>query len=548
MLSSAAAAGGSGVAGAAESDAGTTGTADSASGKGKSPNVVFILSDQHNAKAMSCLGHPDVKTPHLDSLAADGVRFDACTTANPICTPSRVSLLSGQYCHNHGYYGLNGPTPQGLPSLPGHFRGAGYRTAAFGKIHCPGTWIIDDTDVFHDCTGTSVGGRSKEYAAYLAERGLTELEDHGGMREFGTRGNQTVDARPSKVSYRDGQEGWIATKSIEFMQECTSADTPFFLHVSFPKPHQCYTPAQEFWDLYDESSLTLPPNIDYPMDLKAPHLKAMAEHFRSGEWTLFEPRTFEAGRLRKLHGYLGCVSHTDHAVGEIVDWLDASGLADNTIVVYSSDHGDYACEQDVMEKAPGTCADAITRVPLIWRWPGAIRSGEVIGEVVETVDIANTLCALTGLPLMETADGQDLSAVLCDGAEAPTDRLGVTEFAWSKSVRKGPWRLVTYPREMFEDDYPDGFGELYNLDDDPWEMHNRYFDSGHAGIVRELERDLLEWLITTERPATIHGSKLSEQESPQNDVYYGHRLNKDMKMHYDRIKGAVKGGHFKNYQ
>ena len=425
--------------------------------KASGPNIVFILSDQHNAKVLGCKHHPDVKTPHLDRLAAEGVRFDNCTTANPICTPSRVSYLSGQYCHNHGYYGLSGPNPRGLPTVLGHFRRAGYRTAALGKIHCPENWIEDDTDMFHETAGCSVGGRSAEYAAYLEERGLTELEDHGAMREFGKRGAQTVDARPSKVSYRDGQEGWIATKAMEFMGACADAETPFFIHVSLPKPHQCYTPAQEFWDLYEESKLTLPPNADSAMELKAPHLRAMAERYRKGNWTLFEPKTFEAGRLRKLHGYLGSVSHVDHAVGEIMTWIDAHGLAENTIIVYASDHGDYACEHDIMEKAPGICSDAITRVPFLWRWSGHFKSGRVVDEVVESIDVANTLCALAGLPLLETADGRDLSGALEGKEELPADHLGVTEFAWSKSLRKGPWRLVTYPKEMFIEEYPDGF-------------------------------------------------------------------------------------------
>jgi len=103
----------------------------------KKPNVLFILSDQHNAKVLGHRGHPDVKTPNLDRLAAEGVRFDNAITQNPICTPSRVSYLSGQYCHNHGYYGLSGPNPNGLPTVLGHFRRTGYRTGAMGKIHNP---------------------------------------------------------------------------------------------------------------------------------------------------------------------------------------------------------------------------------------------------------------------------------------------------------------------------------------------------------------------------------------------------------------------------
>lgn len=499
----------------------------------KRPNVLFVLSDQHNAKLLAFKGHPDVQTPNLDRMAMEGVRFDNAITQNPICTPSRISWLSGQYCHNHGYYGLSGPNPKGLPTVLGHFRKAGYRTAAIGKIHCPENWVEADSDLFHETADCSIGGRSSEYAAYLEERGLTDLEDHAALNEFGDRGRQTVEGRPSKVSYEDGQEGWSVRKATEFMGQCSEDNVPFFVHVSLPKPHQCYTPAKRFWDLYEENKLTLPPNADYEMEGKAPHLRQAAEGWRNGEWQLFEPKTFEAGRLRKLHGYLGSVSHVDHAVGELLDWLDTNHLSKNTIVVYSSDHGDYACEHGIMEKAPGICSDAITRIPMIWRWPGQFKAGHVAEEIVETVDLANTLCALSGLAPMETADGKDISHLL-RGESGAVRPIGVTEFAWSKSVRKGKFRLVYYPRELFANEYPEGFGELYDLDVDPWEMRNLYFDPGYADVIREILQDLTDWLITTTRPATILPSVRAV--SPQSTLQYNNAVNADGKIHPDRIR------------
>lgn len=504
------------------------------------PNILFILSDQHNAKVLGHAGHPDVQTPHLDRMAAEGVRFTNAICQNPICTPSRVSWLSGQYCHNHGYYGLSGPNPGGLPNVLGHFRQHGYRTAAVGKIHCPEYWIEDETDCFHETCGCSIGGRSAEYGRYLEERGLTDLEDHGGMQEFGRRGTQTCDARPSKVSYEDGQEGWAVRRAMQFMDGCICAGQPFLTHVSLPKPHQCYTPAQRFWDLYDEGALTLPPSADYDMAGKAPHLRRAAQGWREREWQLFEPKTFEAGRLRKLHGYLGNVSHVDHAVGELLNWVRGSGAAGNTIVVYSSDHGDYACEHGIMEKAPGVCSDAITRIPFIWWAPGRFPAGHAAPEIVETVDMVNTVCALSGLPGMETADGVDISH-LVRGESGEVHRAGVTEFAWSKSLRRGKYRLVYYPPGMFAGTCPEGFGELYDLEADPWEMRNLYFEPEHRQTVRELERELLDWTVTTTRPATVHPP--TTYDSPQAQTRYGHTVNADGKTNPDRIR-PLAGGNY----
>ena len=298
--------------------------------------------------------------------------------------------------------------------------------------------------------------------------------------------------------------------------------------------------------MYDESKITLPPNADYDMSLKAPHLRRMAEYAKKNEWTFFEPRTFEAGRLRKHHGYLGLVTQTDFAVGQMLDWLREKGLEGDTIVVYTTDHGDYACEHGIMEKAPGICADAITRIPFIWRWPGRFKAGHAAKEIVETVDMVDTLCALCGLPRLETSDGKDLSPLL-SGEAREVHEIGVTEFAWSRSVRKGDFRLVYYPRDMFAAEYPKGFGELYNVKQDPWEMKNLFFDPTHAERIGRMKAELLDWLVTTTRTKTqLPGVRYT---SPQAVMRYKNATNPDGKFDTDRIRALVRRGglHDLNY-
>jgi len=232
------------------------------------PNILFIISDQHNAKVLGHAGHPQVHTPHLDRLAAEGTRCTNAITANPICTPSRTSFHSGQYCHNHGYYGLSGPNPGGSPSLYGHARAHGYRTAAIGKIHCPEGWLEADCDVFHETCHSSVGGRSEAYSAFLGER--EPLEDHMALTEFGianrSQGRQKMDSRPSPMTFDECQEGWIANQAIRTMDQSIAAGRPFLIQASLPRPHQCTTPCQEFWDRYDGVELAMPPNLDYDME------------------------------------------------------------------------------------------------------------------------------------------------------------------------------------------------------------------------------------------------------------------------------------------
>lgn len=234
-----------------------------------------------------------------------------------------------------------------------------------------------------------------------------------------------------------------------------------------------------------------------------------------------------------MRGYLGCVSQTDHAVGELLTWLDDAGLADETIVIYTSDHGDYACEHGLMEKSPGICGDAITRVPSIWRWPGRFPAGHVAKEIVESVDLATTLCALTGHEAMPTSDGCDLTPLLY-GGQKEIHQLGVTERAWSKSARKGRFRYAYYPTELFADQYPDGFGELYDVEADPWEMRNLYLDPKYAAIIGELREELFDWLVTTTRPRTLPGNVRFTGD--QAVTRYRNTSNPDGKIHPDWVR------------
>jgi choline-sulfatase/uncharacterized sulfatase len=478
------------------------------------PNILFILSDQHSHRVLGHAGHPDVQTPHLDKLAGEGARCRNAITQNPICTPSRMCWISGQYAHNHGYYGLSGGKPEGLPTLFGHFRSHRYRTVAMGKIHCPEYWVEDDCDVFHETCGCSIGGRSSAYHQFLVEQGAEHDEDHGRMPEFPNHKGQPLDGRPSRVSYEVSQEGWLARESVAEMRRSQEAGQPFCMHVSLPKPHQVYAPAQEFWDLYDEDSLTLPPNADIDLEAagKAPHLRRMAAWSREGAHALFEPKTFEAQRLRKIRAYLGQVSHVDHAIGEIMTGLDDLGLRDDTIVIYSTDHGEYVYEFGISEKAPGICADSVCRIPMLVRYPKRIPAGIEVDDLVETVDLVNTLCAFAGVPELSTADGYDVSGLLCGDGPKVRD-VAVTEFAWSKSITNGRYRLVHYAEQHWVCQQQLGFGELYDLEEDPWEMRNRYDDPELAQVRAQLQGQLLDWLMTTTRNRTqLHAIRESGEQ------------------------------------
>jgi arylsulfatase len=183
-------------------------------------NILFVISDQHQATCMGAEGHPHAITPNMDRLSADGVRFAHAYCQSPICTPSRVSILSGQYCHNHSYYGLGGPTPANLPSFMQYFKRHGYRTAGIGKLHAPTVpvnWLKDHCDCLVECYFDGKEDKQTPYFEYLRQLGLRDKEDSILLPEF--PGTQQHDARPSKLPYEHSVEGWCVQEAIKFMDQ-----------------------------------------------------------------------------------------------------------------------------------------------------------------------------------------------------------------------------------------------------------------------------------------------------------------------------------------
>ena len=313
-------------------------------------NVLHIIADQHQAEVLGCAGHAQALTPNLDRLAGDGVRFAHAYTQNPICTPSRTSIFSGQYCHNHGYYGLSGPRPAALPSFLSHFKAHGYRTAAIGCVHTPNdprNWLETHVDCFLDYS-ESVDSQVWQTPFYqeLRDRSVMEQEDN---YRFFLHPELSMEGQPSLLPYHDSQEAWASRETIRFIE--ASDSQPFCLQVAFQRPHQPFTPAREFWELYPDD-LALPPTLGQPPTGRPPHFQQSWQWFHDGTGAL-EPRTFTAMARRLWRGYLGCIAQVDAAVGELLAFLEQSGRAHNTIVIYHADHGGYSGTHGIRGKGAG---------------------------------------------------------------------------------------------------------------------------------------------------------------------------------------------------
>lgn len=448
------------------------------------PSILIIKADQHNARCLGVNGHKQVSTPNLDDLARNGCHFTRAFVQSPICTPSRMCYLTGQYVHNHGVFGLAGhePIPQSLPSMFSELKKLGYRTGIIGHVHVKDAWLQPHCDQYRN-----MHGPGNPYSEYMKSKGL--LRDDEAYRGR----SQILDACPSDLEFEDSYEGYIDQSFGEFLR-AQPADQPFLYQMDPVHPHQVYVPTRRFWDLYEGMDLELPPSADEDLSRKPQNQRNTQNGFRHYQWA-FEPKTYEAGRLRKLRGYYGCISQVDHLVGLARKRLREAGREENTIILYCSDHGDFALEHGFLEKAPGISYDAITRTPFIWSWPaGGLRTGTV-DELIESVDVFPTICSLLGIEPPDTVDGVDISPML-RGSTKPVRDFVVAEFPLSRSIRTKDWKLVHRPRNTFGASDP---GELYHVSQDPWEMNNLYADPGCREIREELRRTLFDWTQMTTR-------------------------------------------------
>jgi arylsulfatase A-like enzyme len=418
------------------------------------PNVLFIAIDDQN-DWLGCMdGHPLVKTPNIDKLAAGGTLFLNAHVQAPICNPSRTSIMLGLRPSTTGIHGL-GPWFRTVPaladavSLPQHFANHGYRTSSVGKIKNP--------EFQH--WGEKGGYSVPKNPTKLVRPGLRH-----GLLDWGVWPDDNDDTR--KGDYK------VASSAIS-MLESSPQDQPFFLAVGFYLPHVPIYVTQKWYDLYPNDDSVLPPIL--PND--------RADTPRSswwGHWDVPEPRLkwleTHKQNVHLARSYLAATSFVDEQVGRVLRALDASGHGDNTIVVLWSDHGWHLGEKGIT----GKCSlwGRSTRVPLIFAGPG-ITTKQRCRRPAELLDVYPTLIDLCGLPARPDLEGRSLKPQLVD-AKAPRTRPAVTSHNQGNfSVVNEQWRYVRYV---------DGAEELYDLTADFNEHHNLAAKPEYAPSLRQMRK------------------------------------------------------------
>ncbi len=463
------------------------------------PNVLFVFSDQHNARCLGAENHPDVRTPHLDRLAGEGVRFTNAYVQNTICTPSRMCYLSGTYPSTHGYYGLYGREPDRLTSAFAWFRAHGYRTGALGKLHTPRYWIERDCQYVYD--------EFIQHPTYLEALGLFDLNDNRNYHPNAKRGGT------SNLPLEHSCE-WVQVKHFRrFLdQHLEPADrcnrpAPWMAWMTFARPHQPYTPSEPYASMYDPSALHLPPVGEG----ESPALRAVRNVQKYGP---FDEQTLR----HHVAAYLGCVSQVDAAIGMMLDDLANRGQIDNTIIVYAADHGDHAGEHGMYEKKAGISARSICRTPMIVRFPPAVRANWTCQEVVESVDVLPTLCDLAGIAAPSSVQGRSMTPLLGDDPRPIRDDA-LTENLHRKALATKQFRYVANLEGQAD--------ELYDVQADPWEQRNLIDDPHHAETARRLGRRLRQRLVEARRPVTAFRGG-----------WHGHRYDTDGRLDPDSLGPA----------
>ena len=484
----------------------------------KPPNVLLLFSDQHHAGVMGCAGNKTVRTPHLDQLAAQGVRFSRAYCPDGICVPSRTAMFTGLYPRTTGV--LHNPdAPLGAEKLfPLHklLQANGYRTGAFGKMHLPRGLRESGWDSSATTISPKQDPSDENYNDWIAKRG--QIDSH--HRDFSGSHSASLMAQLSQTKPANRTTAYAAGKTIDFLRKSKQDDKPFFCWCSFIYPHQPYTPLKQWAGLYDVDKIKLPANVSEPVENLPPSLR---------NWRKKTTPPWNCGTAAKDHSiyrryvayYYALVSEIDHHIGAVLAELKRLGLDENTIVIYASDHGDFVSAHGMVEK----CAvghnvyEDTLRVPLMFRWPGKFKCGAVRDDLVTLLDLYPTILELTGARRPKNAvglDGMSLAPTLKAGK--PLDREYVVSENWSQiSVIGRRYKLGVWQdpgRRYAQWDFRKHGDMMFDRGRDPLETKNLRGKPEVAEQEKAIRAFLTGWLERTDGTGRNQIAKMPPKKKP----------------------------------
>lgn len=491
------------------------------------PNVLLIMTDQQFAGVLGCAGNRLVKTPNLDKLASEGARITRAVCATPFCTPTRASIRTGQWPHTHELTYNVAPDQRverrraqvraGRRAAQGRLEGLadtqtildnllfdqGYRLNHLGKWHLGN---LADLRCFRDKAGQDPDRVA--YAKWFAQQGEgvvsrearpgeTFVDEAGGVfitdainrARSGMEGEAEEGAKEARaigrsaVAPRAQFETWLADQAMAWIEK--NAGKPFMLTLSLSPPHAPWIAPDPYYSMYDPAKMILPDSYrDQPAA------------YRTAQATRMGATAGEAGLREQLRCYYAQVTMMDSQIGRVLDKLHELGLEKDTLVIFTSDHGDMQGAHGMMGKSVHAFYEEDVRVPLIFRYPPTIKPGQVIDMTVNSVDLMPTVLEYAGLPVPASVQGRSVRPIL-DGAAKPDDRPGFCE----RGLKGGITCRMIRTAEWKYNAYTGGRRELFHLTDDPGEMKNLVNDPKWRPQREELETQLRDHMRSTRDPA-----------------------------------------------
>ena len=461
------------------------------------PNIVLIFSDQHRGDALGCMGNEAVRTPNLDGLAAEGVAFRNCSTSSPLCMPARASLATGQYVNEHGAWGNRNEADRFGQSHVRNVRDAGYCTALFGKTHFRVPQVnaghtrdrafeLNDWgyEVSHEIGEIPSVTSCNYYEDFLAARQKLQLHKDAMTIWKHGQGNKTLrpwEHLPSLLEEHEHIDAYIGSMAVEWIQKYDQ-ERPFYLQLALVGPHPPFDAPARYRDYFPPEDM-LPPIMALPSEPISPQVSTMLE--RRGLPNLTESQ----GRLMKSH-YYAKIAFDDDVIGSFLKVLREKRLMDNTLIIYTSDHGEMLGDHRLVQKV--VFYEGSLNIPLIIRPPGGT-SAWIGNGLTDHYDVVHTILSAANAATFEEDHGSSLIPKIEAGESASDAQIG-KEVVFSEVNLYSMARTKKY--KMTINSVSRKPLELYDMENDPDELRNLVNEPSLSKVCDEIQDEYFNQLLS----------------------------------------------------